>query len=104
MSNQTQKHPLPETAPAGSRFRNTIGKYTIKRNNETVGYYRQNILCKSRYHELLKYQPLSDHTITAWGYDEEDELWENEPKNLKNFLEKIREKKIIEYFKNKFGD
>jgi glutamate synthase domain-containing protein 2/ferredoxin len=36
MNATIEKHSLPEIHPAPSRFRNTIGKYTIKRNNACV--------------------------------------------------------------------
>jgi hypothetical protein len=50
--------------------------------------------------ELLKYQPLNEHTIQAWGYDEEEEEWEDEPENLEEFLKPmvVSNKKIREYF------
>ena len=36
MSNQNGKFKLPETVNTRSRFRNTIGKYTIKRNSRCI--------------------------------------------------------------------
>jgi len=59
-------------------------------------------MCKSRYYELLKYEPLKEHTITPYGYEknEEEDYWEDEPINLYDFLKGIHDKTIKEYFKN----
>lgn len=78
-------------------------EYRIEKDNKIVGNYRQNIMCKSHYEKLLKYQPLKDHSITPYGYDEEEDYWEGEKSNLYDYLKgMIRfNKEIREYFKNK---
>jgi hypothetical protein len=48
-------------------------EYRIEKDGVSVGHYRQHLMCKSHYEELLKYEPLKEHTITPWGYDDEDE-------------------------------
>jgi hypothetical protein len=69
-------------------------EYTIyDSTGKAVGDHRQNVLCKTRWHELLKFTPLGSHTIKSWGYDEEEEYWEDEPKNLLTFLQGTRELK-----------
>ena len=75
-------------------------EYRIEKDGIQVGNYRQNVMCKSRYEELLKYEPLQDHTITPYGYDEEEDYWEDDTQNLKTYLEKLsRTNKVIrEYF------
>jgi len=76
-------------------------EYTIFRDGERVGNFRKNIMCKKPdYAELLKYQPLSEHTIQAWGYDEEEDEWEEKPKNLEKYLRRMIQvnKKIREFF------
>lgn len=76
-------------------------EYDIEKNGKSVGNFRKNLLCRlPDYSDLLKYQPLSEHKITPYGYDEEDEYWENKPINLEKFLEgMIPINKIIrEYF------
>jgi len=76
-------------------------EYRIEKNGEIVGNFRKNLLCKfPDYSDLLKYQPLIDHTITPYGYDEEDEYWEDDTVNLENFLRSIaRHNKILyDYF------
>jgi hypothetical protein len=78
--------------------------YTIEKNHEPVGYFHKNIMCKyPEYSDLLKYQPLYEHTITCSWYDEEEEFWEDEPENLEVFLSKmIRfDKKIKEFFETR---
>lgn len=62
-------------------------EYTIFKGDEEVGRHRQNIMCKTCNDGLEKFQPSEDFTIQAWGYDEEDELWENDRReNLKDWL------------------
>jgi hypothetical protein len=69
-----------------------VTEYTIRdKDGNKVGKHYQNCLCKTKWHELLKFTPLEDHTITAWGYDEDEELWEDEPVNLLTFLRNFRE-------------
>ena len=69
-------------------------KYTIRdADNRVVGVHRQNVLCKTRWHELLKFNPLDSHTIQSWGYDEGEAFWEEEPVNLLKFLRGTHELK-----------
>lgn len=76
-------------------------EYTIYRDGKSVGSHRQNVMCKSNYKDLLKFQPLSEHTILTYGYDEEEEYWqEDEEENLEDFLRKVYEKEVREYFKS----
>lgn len=76
-------------------------EYRIERNNKFVSYFRKHLLCKMpEYSELLKYQPLSEYTITATGYDEEDDYWENDSIILEEFMRRMirTDKKIREFF------
>jgi len=78
-----------------------VVEYDIEKNDETVGHFRKHVMCKlPDYADLLKFQPLTEHTITANGYDEEEEYWEDEPKNLDVFLRGMitYNKKIKEYY------
>ena len=77
-------------------------EYRIEKDGEIVGYHRQNVLCKNRDEELLKFQPLSEHIITPFGYDEEEDYWEGEPRNLLDYMEKRKlfSKEIRDYFDN----
>ena len=69
-----------------------VTQYTIyDSTGKEVGKHYQSHLCKTKWHELLKFTPLENHTIVAWGYDEDEELWEDEPVNLLSFLRGIRE-------------
>jgi len=79
-------------------------EYRIEKNGEVVGNFRKHLMCKfPEYSDLLKYQPLNEHNITPYGYDEEDEYWEDETQNLETFLRKYipLNKDIREYFINK---
>jgi len=76
-------------------------EYTISRNGKSVGSFSRNIMCsKPDPAELLKYHPLSEHSIQAWGYDEEEDDWYDEPENLEVYLKKMIpfNKKIKSYF------
>ena len=79
-----------------------IIQYRILKNGETAGYYKYNISRKSTFEELLKYQPLSEHTVIPWGYDEEEGCWSDEEENLNDFLLSMvhSNKEIREYFVN----
>jgi hypothetical protein len=67
---------------------NTI-EYTIfDKNNKEVGRHSQNIMCSTCNDGLEKFQPYEDFTIQPWGYDEEEELWESPPVNLKDWISK----------------
>jgi hypothetical protein len=77
-------------------------EYTITdKSGKDIGHFRKNVMCRlPDYAELLKYQPLADHTIQEWGYDEEEDMWEEEPENLEKFLKPMIpfNKKIREFF------
>lgn len=78
-----------------------VVEYTIIKNGKEIGYHRQHLYCNNILHELLEYQPLKDHTIQPYGYDEEDELWEGTAENLEEFLKRNAplNKIVHEYFK-----
>ena len=81
---------------------NSIEHSITDKSGKNVGNFRKNVMCRlPDYAELLKYQPLADHTIQEWGYDEEEEMWEEKPENLEKFLKPMMpfNKKIREYFK-----
>ena len=65
---------------------NTV-HYTISDKRGVVaGEITWNFYCKTRWHEFTKFSPPEEFTVQAWGYDEEDDLWEDEPMNLAEFL------------------
>ena len=73
-------------------------EYIIEKDGVEVGHHRENVMCHSHYEKLLKFEPLNEHTITPWGYDEEEEEWYGDTENLEDYLRKKREKPIVEYF------
>ena len=77
-----------------------VTEYDIRKGDVYVGHHSENAMCKSHFEKLLKYEPLKEHTIYPYGYDEEEELWEDEPINLYDFLKgMVRFNKTIkEYF------
>ena len=80
-----------------------VSTYEIyNEKGKCVGYYHQNWLCRTRWEELLKYQPLKDHMIRETWLDEEEEYFEDdEPENLEIFLKKNERfsKELREYFR-----
>ena len=58
---------------------NSVWNLTIQFIIKSIGSFIANL--------IIKFQPLENHTIQAYGYDEEDEYWESEEiENLKDFL------------------
>jgi hypothetical protein len=55
-----------------------------------VGKHSQHAYCKTHWGDLLKFTPPENYTITAYGLDEEEEEWENDPINLAVFLDDLR--------------
>lgn len=62
-------------------------EYTIfNKQGEEVGIHSQNIMCHICNDDLMKFIPASDFTIKAWGYDEEEDYWEDKEVNLEKWL------------------
>ena len=79
-------------------------EYDIYKGDERVGHFRKHMMCRlPEYNELLKYQPLEDHTIVTNWYDEEEEYNESDPVNLKDFLQRhsYQDATLKLYFKPK---
>lgn len=69
-----------------------VTEYSIikKKTGEVVGNHRQHHYCMTNWGDLVrKYFPLEDYLIQAYGYDEEEEHWEEEPEELYEFLIKV---------------
>lgn len=81
---------------------NVIEYDIYNKDGKVVGHFRKHLLTRfPLYSDLLKYQPLKDHTILAYGYDEEDDYWEDDERaNLETFLREKRlyDKQINKYF------
>ena len=79
-----------------------VVEFRIEKDHETIGNFRKNMMCRlPEYSDLLVYQPLSEHDITPYGYDEEEEYWEDDTVNLEEFLREmvLTNKLIREHFK-----
>ena len=55
-----------------------------------VGQHSQHHYCKTHWGDLLKFIPPENYTITAYGLDEKEEKWEDDPMNLADFLTELR--------------
>lgn len=76
-------------------------EYDILKDGKVVGHFRKNIMCKfPLYSELLKYEPPIDYEIMTYGYDEQEEYWEDEIENLDAFLRRMTlfDKEIRNYY------
>lgn len=68
-----------------------VTEFTIrlKSTGKQVGQHRQNWMCKTNWGKLLEFHPIENYSIQAYGYDEEDELWENDVEDLYDFLVRV---------------
>jgi hypothetical protein len=71
-----------------------VVEFLIYKDGKQVGHYHQHALCRTRWYELLKFLPIENHEIMPYGYDEEEDYWEGEKINLREFL-KTREIELI---------
>lgn len=71
---------------------NTIYYKIQDLDGKRIGEYSWNFYCKPKWEYLLKYEPPEKFIITPYGYDEEENEWEDPPENLETFL---RNRKII---------
>jgi hypothetical protein len=66
-----------------------VVEYRILKDGKEVGHHRQNIMCRRCNDKLLEFTPPKDFTIQAYGYDEEEDYWEDENQyNLEEWLNK----------------
>jgi len=65
-----------------------VTMFDIKRHGEVVGTHSFNHLCKPRWEKLLRFTPLDEHTITPYGYDEDEAPWRGTSEKLSVFLTK----------------
>lgn len=81
---------------------NVIEYRILDKSRNQIGHHRQHLLCTNRSEELLRFEPLEDHIIQPFGYDEEDEYWEGDEQNLRDFLIKssVMNRAVKEYFAN----
>lgn len=66
---------------------NTIN-FTIYKDGIQVGSHSQNVMCMRCNDGLAEFTPAEDFTIGAWGYDEDEEEWEDneQPISLAQWL------------------
>ena len=69
-----------------------VTQYIIyeKATGEKVGTHYQSHLCKTKWGDLLRFQPSEDYEILAWWEDEEEEYHEGKKTNLYDFLVKTK--------------
>ncbi len=69
-----------------------VAIYLIRKGGKIVGEHSHHFLCHPHWEDLLKFQPLADHTI-QWTWEDEDEApHEKEPEALVDFLEQLVKK------------
>lgn len=57
---------------------NVIEYRILNKEGEVIGYHRHNVMCSRCNDGLAKYTPASDYRIETFGYDEEEDYWEND--------------------------
>jgi len=71
-----------------------VVEYSIHdKDGKSVGHLRNHLYCKMDWTPLLEFSPASEYVIFPYGYDEEDELWEDDPIALDEFIKKVLPKK-----------
>ena len=65
---------------------NVIEYRILNKEGEQVGSHRQHMMCSTCNDNLEKFQPYEDFIIQPWGYDEEEDEWEGDRYNLKEWL------------------
>lgn len=66
---------------------NVVEYIIYNKQGKQVGRHRQNVMCSTCHDGLEKFKPVSDFTIEAWGYDEEEDLWVDEKRqNLQEWM------------------
>jgi len=63
-----------------------VTKYRIERDGKVVGEHSQHHMCHTHWHRLYKYTPFTEHTITSWWLDEEEEYHEGQTMGLSEFM------------------
>jgi hypothetical protein len=72
--------------------------YLIKDlSGKTMGKHYQSHLCKTHWGDLLKFTTPENFIITDTWLDEEEEYHEEEPINLKIFIDKLKESKYTKW-------
>ena len=56
---------------------NTVN-FTIYKDGIQVGSHSQNVMCMRCNDGLEQFTPAEDFKISAWGYDEDEEEWEDD--------------------------
>jgi hypothetical protein len=59
-------------------------------SDKVVGTHQQHHYCKTHWEDLLKFIPPENYEIMKWWLDEEEEYWEDDKENLRDFLIKRR--------------
>ena len=71
---------------------NTTEYLVFDKEGRQVGVHHQNWLCKTKWENLLKFNPPQEFTILDTWLDEEEEYFEGKKENLADFL---RKRKVI---------
>ena len=76
-----------------------VTKYRIcdRETGWVVGQHSQHAYCHTHWGDLLVFTPPENYTITPHGLDEEEEEWEGDTVNLKDFIDKLKENKHVKF-------
>jgi len=66
-----------------------VVEYDIKdKSGKIIARHRQNVMCKRDTRKLMALENPDKLWIYAWGYDEEEEIWEGDGQRLDKWLAK----------------
>lgn len=68
-----------------------VTEYRISKDGKVVGKHRQHCLCKTHWNKLCEFIPMDEHTIIAYGLDENEAPWEAPEQGLIPFLKSFPE-------------
>lgn len=76
-----------------------VTKYRIcdRLTGTVVGEHSQHAYCHTHWGDLLVFTPPENFTITPHGLDENEEEWEDDTINLKDFIDKLKESKYVKF-------
>lgn len=76
-----------------------VTKYRIcdLETGKVVGQHSQHSYCHTHWGDLLVFTPPEKYTITPHGLDEEEEEWEGNTINLKDFIDKLKKNRHVKF-------
>jgi hypothetical protein len=68
-----------------------------RETGKVIGQHSQHAYCHTHWGDLLVFTPPENYTITPYGLDEEEEEWEGDTINLKDFIDMLKKSKYVKF-------